>query len=184
MSFISQVELNKAYKLSEKNVRPGCFTGKKKSTKIVKLAQPGEIIETWIDSGDTIEQEVSRVVPEEGLYIIIIDYLRNSTTKQQKYFISYDVFMERYCMIDGSPITSNMSNHFETLTMVQAQGLIRGFRALYEDTITGKYEQPASWGKGIASGASEEGYWISSIQNPEEWYFMPLTHFERDYEII
>lgn len=185
MSHITQAELNKAFELSNKtNVRPSPFVAKKKSTKQVQLAKPGEIIETWIDVGDTIEQEVSRVVPNEGKYIIIIDDLKNSTTKQQKYFLPYEDFIKRYSMIDGSLITYEMSSEFEVVTMVQAKGIVTGFRTLKEDTITGRYEQPASWGKGIASGANEEGNWLASIEKPEEWYFMPLTHFERDYIII
>ena len=37
---------------------------------------------------------------------------------------------------------------------------------------------------GIAGGANQEGYWIASVEKPTEWYFMPLTHFERDYIIL
>lgn len=185
MSFITQVELNQAYELSKKNnVRPGSFRAKKKSTKLVQLGNPGEIIETWIDVGDTIKEEVSRVVPDKGLYIIIIDDLKNSNIKQHKYFIPYEDFIERYCMIDGSEITNNMSSEFEIVTMVQAKGIVTCFRTLREDTITSLYEQPASWGIGTASGANEEGYWMASTQKPKEWYFMPLTHFERDYIIV
>ena len=160
MSHITQAELNKAFELSNKtNVRPSPFVAKKKSTKQVQLGNPGELIETWIDVGDTIEEEVSRVVP-------------------------YEDFIERYSMIDGSIITNDMSSEFEVVTMVQAKGIVTCFRTLREDTITGRYEQPASWGEGIASGANEEGYWMASPQKPEEWYFMPITHFERDYIII
>ena len=113
-----------------------------------------------------------------------MDDLKNSITKQQKYFLPYEDFIKRYSMIDGSLITYEMSSEFEVVTMVQAKGIVTGFRTLKEDTITGRYEQPASWGKGIASGANEEGYWLASVEKPEEWYFMPLTHFERDYIII
>lgn len=184
MSHITQSELNKAFELSNKtNVRPSPFVAKKKSTKQVQMGNPGELIETWIDVGDTIQEEVSRVVPYEGKHIIIMDNLKNSTTKQQKYFIPYEDFIERYSMIDGSIITNDMSSEFEVVTMVQAKGIVTCFRTLREDTITGLYEQPPSWGKGIASGANEEGYWMASPQKPEEWYFMPITHFERDYII-
>tara|TARA_Y100001954_G_C15813603_1_gene606397 strand:+ start:1410 stop:1985 length:576 start_codon:yes stop_codon:yes gene_type:complete len=181
---ISQQELNQAYELSKKGVRPAPFTAKKTSTKTVKLAYPGEIIETWIDTGDTITQELSRMVPYVGNYIIIIDDLKNSTTKKQQYFIPYQDFIKRYTLIDGTPITSDMSSEFETTTMVQAKGIITGFSWLKEDTLTGNYQKPESWGKGFACGADCPGFWMAAVEKPTEWYFMPLTHFDRDYKII
>ena len=186
MSFvaISQQELNQAFELSQKGVRPGAFTARKVSTKVVKLAYPGETIETWIDTGDTITQELIRTVPNDGEYIIIIDDLKNSTTKKQQYFIPYQDFIKRYTLIDGTHITSNMSSEFETTTMVQAKGIITGFTCLKEDTLSGDYQKPESWGEGIASGADCPGFWMASVEKPTEWYFMPLTHFERDYKII
>ena len=184
MSHITQQELNKAFSLSQQFLRPGPFFARKISTKIVKLATPGDTIETWIDTGDTITQELTREVPSSGKYIIIIDDLKNSSTKKQQYFIPYEDFMKRYSLLDGSPITETMSSEFETTTMVQAKGVIKGFAALLEDSPTGDYEKPGSWGEGIASGANQEGYWMSAIEKPKEWYFMPLTHFNRDYEIL
>ena len=181
---ISQQELNQAYELSKKGVRPEPFTAKKISTKTVKLAYPGETIETWIDTGDTITQELSRTVPYVGNYIIIIDDLKNSTTKKQQYFIPYLDFIKRYTLIDGTPITSDMSSEFETTTMVQAKGIITGFSWLKEDTLTGNYQKPDSWGKGFACGADCPGFWMAAVEKPTEWYFMPLTHFDRDYKII
>lgn len=181
---ISQEQLNQAYELSKKGVRPSPFTAQKTSTKTVKLAFPGETIETWIDTGDTITQELSRKVPYVGNYIIIIDDLKNSTTKKQQYFIPYEDFIKRYTLIDGTPITSDMSCEFETTTMVKAKGIITGFTCLAEDTLTGDYQKPASWGKGIASGANCPGFWMAAVEKPTEWYFMPLTHFDRDYKII
>ena len=181
---ISQQELNQAYELSKKGVRPAPFTAKKTSTKTVKLAYPGEIIETWIDTGDTITQELSRMVPYVGNYIIIIDDLKNSTTKKQQYFIPYQDFIKRYTLIDGTPITSDMSSEFETTTMVQAKGIITGFSWLKEDTLTGNYQKPESWGKGFAYGADCPGFRMAAVEKPTEWYFMPLTHFDRDYKII
>ena len=181
---ISQSELNYAFQVSKHGDRPPPFTAKKISTKIVQLAYPGETIETWIDSGDTVTQELTRTVPNNGEYIVIIDDLMNSTTKKQKYFIPYEDFTKRYTLIDGSPITSNMSSKFEDVTMVQAKGIITGFAAIIEDTIDGTYQKPYSWGEGFAGGANQEGYWIASIEKPTEWYFMPLTHFVRDYIIL
>jgi len=181
---ISQQELNQAYELSKKGVRPEPFTAKKISTKTVKLAYPGETIETWIDTGDTITQELSRTVPYVGNYIIIIDDLKNSTTKKQQYFIPYQDFIKRYTLIDGTPITSDMSSEFETTTMVQAKGIITAFSCLKEDTLTGNYQKPASWGKGFACGADCPGFWMAAVEKPTEWYFMPLTHFDRDYRIM
>ena len=181
---ISQQELNQAFDLSKKGVRPEPFTARKVSTKVVKLAYPGETIETWIDTGDTITQELTRTVPSVGNYIIIIDDLKNSTTKKQQYFIPYLDFIKRYTLIDGTPITSDMSSEFETTTMVQAKGIITGFSCLKEDTSTGNYQKPASWGKGFAYGADCPGFWMAAVEKPTEWYFMPLTHFDRDYKII
>ena len=183
-SAISQLELNNAFKLSQKGIRTTPFTARKTSTKLVKLASPGETIETWIDTGDTITQEISRIVPSDGTYIIIIDDLKNSTVKKQQYFIPYQDFIKRYTHIDGSSITSNMSSTFENITLVQAKGIITGFEWLKEDTLTGDYQKPASWGEGTASGANCSGYWMASLEKPDEWYFMPKTHFERDYQII
>lgn len=181
---ITQKELNNAYELSKKGIRPEPFTARKVSTKIVKLAVPGETIETWIDTGHTITQELTRIVPTDDKYIIIIDDLKNSTVKKQQYFIPYQDFIKRYTLIDGTTITSDMSSEFETTTMVQAKGIITGFECLYEDSTCGDYEKPASWGKGFASGADCPGYWMAAIEKPTEWYFMPLTHFQRDYKII
>lgn len=178
---ISQPELNDAFELSNKGLRPTPFTARKTSIKVVKLASPGETIETWIDTGDTITQEISRTVPSDGKYIIIIDDLKNSTVKTQQYFIPYQDFIKRYTCIDDSPITSNMSSTFETITLVQAKGIITGFEWLKEDTLTGDYQKPASWGEGTASGAICPGYWMASVEKPTEWYFMPKKHFERDY---
>ena len=141
-------------------------------------------IETWIDTGNTVVLELLRTVPTDGHYIIIIDALKNSQTKEHKYFIPYADFCKRYTLIDGTSITEDMTSQFETTTMVQAIGIITGFAAIEEDTYTGDYEKPASWGKGIAGGADQEGYWMASIEKPTEWYFMPYTHFERDYEIL
>lgn len=181
---ITQSELNEAYNLAKKGIRDEPFTARKTSTKIVKLAIPGETIETWIDYGDTIKQELSRIVPNEGNYIIIMDNLKNCNTKQQKYFIPYEDFLKRYTMIDGTLITNSMVSTFECTTMVQARGIITGFKSLYEDTLTGEYQKPYSWGEGIADGADQEGYWMASVEKPDEWYFMPMTHFEHDYNII
>ena len=183
-SHVTQNELNEAFKLAESYIRPPPFKAKKKSTKIVKLAYPGETIETWIDTGNTVVLELLRTVPTDGHYIIIIDALKNSQTKEHKYFIPYADFCKRYTLIDGTSITEDMTSQFETTTMVQAIGIITGFAAIEEDTYTGDYEKPASWGKGIAGGADQEGYWMASIEKPTEWYFMPYTHFERDYEIL
>ena len=179
---ISQSELNNAFELSNKGLRSAPFTARKTSTKAVKLASPGETIETWIDTGDTVTLEISRIVPSDGSYIIIIDDLKNSTVKKQQYFIPYPDFIKRYTSIDGSPITPSMSSTFETTTLVQAKGIITGFEWLKEDTLTGDYQKPASWGEGTASGANCPGYWMASAEKPTEWYFMPKTHFERDYQ--
>jgi len=181
---ITQLELNKAFELSNNGYRAAPIIARKISTKTVKLASPGETIETWIDTGNTITEEISRTVPSDGKYIIIIDDLKNSTVKKQQYFIPYQDFIKRYTCINGSPITSNMSSTFETTTLVQAKGIITGFEWLKEDTLTGDYQKPASWGEGIASGANCSGYWMASVEKPTEWYFMPKTHFERDYQII
>tara|TARA_B100000575_G_scaffold246358_1_gene211342 strand:- start:276 stop:854 length:579 start_codon:yes stop_codon:yes gene_type:complete len=182
---ITQQQLNDAFKLSKKAIRPVPFTARKVSTKIVKLAYPGETIETWIDTGDTITQELTRTVPIDGKYIIIIDDLKNSTTKKQKYFIPYEDFIKRYMFIDETPITLDMSCEFETTTMVKAKGIVTGFEWLKADTgKSGNYQKPFSWGEGFASGANCPGYWIAAVEKPTEWYFMPLTHFERDYKII
>jgi len=181
---ITQHQLNYIFELSNKGVRTPPFTARKISTKTVRLASPGEIIETWIDTGDTITQEISRTVPSDGKYIIIIDDLKNSTVKKQQYFIPYQDFIKRYTSVDGSPITSSMSSIFETTTLVQAKGIITGFEWLKEDTLTGDYQKPHSWGEGTASGANCPGYWMASVEKPTEWYFMPKTHFERDYIII
>jgi len=181
---ISQHELNNAFELSNNGLRPAPFTARKTSTKVVKLAFPGETIETWIDTNDTITQEISRTVPSNGTYIIIIDDLKNSTVQKQQYFIPYEDFIKRYTHIDGSPITSDMSSTFETTTLVQAKGIITAFQWLKEDTLTGDYQKPASWGEGTVSGANCPGYWMASVEKPNEWYFMPKTHFERDYKNI
>lgn len=184
MTVISQEELNKAFEFSNMGGRPKPFTARKISKKVIKLGTPGEIIETWIDTNDTVTLELTRTVPCDGKYIIIIDDLKNSTVKKQQYFIPYEDFIKRYTFIDGTPITLDMSSTFENTTLVQAKGIITGFEWLKEDTETGDYEKPGSWGEGIASGANCPGYWMASIEKPKEWYFMPKTHFERDYQII
>jgi hypothetical protein len=183
-SHITQIQLNEAYHLSQKGIRNKPFTARKISTKIVQLAIAGETIETWIDYGNSIKQELSRVVPKEGHYIIIMDDLKNSEIKKQKYFIPFNDFKKRYTMIDGTNINDSMVHTFETITMVQAKGIITGFKALKEDTMTGEYQKPYSWGEGVADGADQDGYWMASIEKPEEWYFMPKTHFNQDYIII
>ena len=183
-SHITQIQLNESYELSQKGIREEPFTARKISTKTVQLAIPGETIETWIDYGNTIKQELSRTVPKEGHYIIIMDDLKNSNIKKQKYFIPFNDFKKRYTMIDGNPITDSIISTFQNITTVQAKGIITGFKALKEDTLTGKYEKPHSWGEGFADGADQEGYWMASIEKPEEWYFMPKSHFIQDYTII
>ena len=92
-----------------------------------------------IDTGHTITQELTRIVPTDDKYIIIIDDLKNSTVKKQQYFIPYQDFIKRYT-IDGTTITSDMSS-FETTT-VQAKGIITGFECLYEDSH-GDYKNPS-----------------------------------------
>ena len=183
-SFITQSQLKEAYLNAITGKRPYPVHAKKISTKTVKLAYPGDIIETYIDSGNTIKLEVTRTVPNDGKYIIIIDDLSNSTTEKHQYFIPYDDFIKRYTLIDGTSITSDMSSSFETTTMVQSKGYITAFTALNTDTPTGKYENPPSWGKGIADGANNPGYWVASIEKPDERYFIPILHFERDYVLL
>ena len=122
-------------------------------------------------------------MPTDDKYIIIIDDLKNSTVKNNNTSFHIKILL-RDTLIDGTTITSDMSSEFETTTMVQAKGIITGFECLYEDSTCGDYEKPASWGKGFASGADCPGYWMAAIEKPTEWYFMPLTHFQRDYKII
>lgn len=180
MSSVSQQLLGDAFKAAYHGLRQAPFDIRKTSTKNVYLATPGELIDTFIDHGDTIMKEVSRVVPQ-GSYIVICDKLKNSTEHYQKYFLPFDDFSERYTLMNGNPITSISKQLFKDIIQVRAKGTGIAFKALEGDAPNGKYQQPPSWGPGIASGADEDGYWVASTQKPDEWYFIPTSHFNRDY---
>ena len=180
MSHVTQQLIADAFKVAQHGLREAPINIRKTSTKYVYLATPGECIDTYIDHGDTIMKEVSRVVPI-GSHIVICDNLKNSTEHFQKYFIPFDDFSERYTLMNGEPITSTCKQLFKDMTQVRAKGTAIAFKALPGDAPDGKYEQPPSWGPGIASGADDDGYWMASTQKPDEWYFMPTSHFIRDY---
>lgn len=180
---ITQAQLVDNYNQSIKGLRISPITAKKTSTKHVKLGIPGECIDTWIDCGFTIKKETSRFIPDEGSYIIISDTLNNCPFKLHKYFIPFEDFSKRYVMMDGTRINNFIVNTFERTTVVKAIGEVIAYTALLDDTPSGLYENPPSWGKGVATGADQEGYWMASTERLQEWYFMPLTHFNRDYMI-
>lgn len=178
---VSQDLLADAYNVAKHNLRPSPFKIKKTSKKKVYLARPGEMVETWIDYEDTITLEVKRQVPTTGTYIVICDSLKNSDSKYQKYFMPFDDFAERYTMLNGASIHTQLKQLFKDFVIVQSKGTGIAFEALENDTPSGLYEQPASWGKGVASGANQPGYWVASTEKSTEWYFIPTTHFNKDY---
>ena len=86
--------------------------------------------------------------------------------------------------MNGDSITHiNKSIFYNDIITVRAKGTAIAFKSLITDTPTGQYQQPSSWGPGIASGADIDGYWMASTQKPDEYYFMPTTHFNNDYII-
>ena len=178
-SIISQKDLNSLFQDAINGKREEPFKATKKSTKNVRKPSKGEIIQTWIDYQDTVILECERIVPD-GVFIVISDQLKNSQEKKHEYFINFYDFQQRYTMLDGSTISDH--DTLITETKVRAKGVVTAFKAYQYDTYNGTYQNPESWGKGTSSGASEDGYWLSSEQRPTEFYFMPSTHFQRDYD--
>ena len=84
--------------------------------------------------------------------------------------------------MNGDPITNINKGLFSNdIHSVRAKGTAIAFKSLSPDTSDGQYEQPPSWGPGVASGADIDGYWMASTQQPDEYYFMPTQHFNNDY---
>ena len=181
VSITSQYNLKCCFEEAQTGFREEPFTANKKATKKVRLAEKDETIQTWIDTGDDITLECERTVGD-GVFIVISDSLKNSDKKKHEYFIKFEDFVSRYTMLNGDLISE--PDMFKIETTVKAKGVVTAFKALEDDTFGGKYENPESWGEGVASGATEDGYWISSQERPNEFYFMPTCHFERDYERV
>ena len=180
----SQYNLNEAYNVACAGLRDKPVNTEKTATKNVYVARNGYTIDTYIDCGDTIKKEVSRRVPDEGIFIVISETLKNSTEYKQKYFIPYDDFIKRYEEMDGSEIEICLWDKMYQERQVKSKGKGKAFKANIDDTINGQYENPESWGDGIADGAKQEGYWMCSNEKPTEWYFVPLEYFNRDYKIL
>ena len=167
-------------------IREDPFQVRKKTTKLVYIPVPGENIDTYIDGpSGSVVKEVSRTVPKnekDGSYIVICSPLQNSTKHQQKYFIPWNDFVQRYTLMNGDPITPiNKPIFYTDIITVRAKGIATAFKALPSDTPSGQYEQPPSWGPGFASGANQDGYWMASTQQPDEYYFIPTKQFNNDY---
>ena len=94
-------------------MREAPFKATKKATKNVRLAEKGETIQTWIDSGETVLLECEREVGE-GTFIVISDALKNSDEKKHEYFINFEDFVLRYTMLDGSVISDPETFKTET----------------------------------------------------------------------
>lgn len=179
MSYITQNDLNNIA-----NNTNTLLNVSKKATKNIRMAVPGESITTYIDTGSVITEEVTRIVPTDGIYIVISDKLLNSNTVTHDYFISIEDFLPRYITLDNMPINSNnITYDYQT---VKANGNAMVFEHLEEYTPTGLYEKPPSWGgdNKPASGAIGEGYWMASVQRPTEWYFVSNLQFYNDYVIV
>ena len=185
-SAITQKTLKCFYNDALNGLRDSPIKVRKTSTKLVYIPLPGEQIDTFIDGDNgSIIKEVSRTVPKDepfGSYIVISTPLQNSTTQYQQYFIPFSDFVQRYTFMNGDSITdSNKSVFSNDIITVRAKGTAIAFKSLPSDTPDGQYEQPPSWGPGIASGANHDGYWMASTQQPDEYYFMPIQHFNNDY---
>ena len=182
-TFITQFELNNiASNIANYNLEILNVT--KKTTKNVRLAVSGETIITYIDVNDTITEEVSRIVPNEGTFVVISDKLKNSSIYNHEYFIPIEDFLSRYVELNGNQILPlNITTDYK---VVKAIGNASVFKNLPEFTPNGLYENPNSWGGDStpASGANTEGYWMASVQKPKEWYFVPIEHFNRDYQLL
>lgn len=174
------------YNDAKNGLRDSPIQVRKTSTKLVYIPALGEQIDTYIDGDNgSIIKEVSRTVPTDkpfGTYIVISTPLKNSTTKYQQYFIPWNDFVQRYTFINGDSITDAHKSVFSNdIHTVRAKGTAIAFKSLPSDTPDGQYQQPPSWGHGFASGANQEGYWMASTQQPDEYYFMPIQHFNNDY---
>lgn len=181
---ITQNTLKQFHNEALLGLRQHPFSVRKTSTKMVYIPEPGESIDTYIDHLDSIKKETSRTVPKDQSYVVICDKLNNSTTHFQKYFIPWNDFIQRYTLMNGDSITHiNKPIFYNDIITVRAKGTAIAFKSLITDTPTGQYQQPSSWGPGIASGADIDGYWMASTQKPDEYYFMPTTHFNNDYII-
>lgn len=182
-TFITQAELNNiANNIANYNLEILNVT--KKTTKNIRLAIPGETIITYIDVNDTIIEEVSRTVPYEDTFIVISDKLKNSSIYNHEYFIPIEDFLSRYVELNGTPISQlNITTDYK---VVKAVGNASVFKNLPEFSPNGKYEKPYSWGgdNTPASGADTSGYWMASVQKPEEWYFVSTEHFSKDYQLL
>mgnify|MGYP007072001538 CR=1 FL=1 len=183
---ITQKTLHELYNNALNGLRDSPIQVRKTSTKLVYIPLPGEQIDTFIDGDNgSIIKEVSRTVPKTPpiySYIVICTELKNSNTEYQKYFIPWCDFVERYTFMNGESITdSNKAIFSNDIRTVRSKGTSIAFKSLPSDTPDGQYEQPPSWGPGIASGANHNGYWMASTQQPDEYYFMPIQHFNNDY---
>jgi len=183
---ITQKALHDLYNLALQDNRESPFQVRKTSTKLAYIPVPGEIIDTYIDGpSGSIIREVTRTVPTDkplGSYAVICAPLQNSTQHHQKYFIPWNDFVQRYTLMNGDPITDiNKAIFHNDFRTVRAKGTAIAFKSLSTDTPSGQYEQPPSWGPGFASGADQDGYWMASTQQPDEYYFMPIDHFNNDY---
>lgn len=183
---ITQKTLRDLHNLAIHGIRDPPFQVRKTSTKLVYIPLPGETIHTYIDGpSGSVVKEVSRTVPKDephGSYAVICSPLQNSTTHHQMYFIPWNDFVQRYTLMNGDPITNiNKAIFSNDIRSVRAKGTAIAFKSLPSDTSDGQYEQPPSWGPGFASGADQDGYWMASTQQPDEYYFMPTQHFNNDY---
>tara|TARA_B110000483_G_C18072946_1_gene494826 strand:+ start:208 stop:783 length:576 start_codon:yes stop_codon:yes gene_type:complete len=183
---ITQKTINGFYNDALNGIRNSPIQVRKTSTKLVYIPILGEHIDTYIDGDNgSIIKEVSRSVPTDEpyrTYIVICTSLKNSTTKYQQYFIPFSDFIQRYTFMNGDYITDSHKSVFSNdIRSVRAKGTAIAFKSLVTDSSTGEYEQPPSWGQGIASGSNQEGYWMASTQQPDEYYFMPIQHFNNDY---
>ena len=183
---ITQKTIESFYNDALNGIRDSPIPVRKTSTKLVYIPLPGEQIDTYIDGDNgSLIKEVSRTVPTDepfGSYIVISTPLKNSTTKYQQYFIPFSDFIQRYTFMNGDSITDSHKSVFSNdIITVRAKGTAIAFKSLVTDSSTGEYEQPPSWGQGFASGANQEGYWMASTQQPDEYYFMPIQHFNNDY---
>ena len=184
---ITQKTLHDFYNQALQGIRTHPISVRKTSTKLVYIPLPGDTIDTYIDGpSDSILKEVSRTIPKhepEGSYIVICSPLKNSITHCHKYFIPWNDFIQRYTLMNGDSITDINKSIFSDICTVRAKGTAIAFKSLSTDSPSGQYEQPPSWGPGIASGACQDGYWMASTQQPDEYYFMPTDHFNNDYII-